>query len=58
MSWLAVFILVPFLVAVLRGRRAGWQLFAALLMLAALFDSRFGVAAMLWLSMLTLALTT
>lgn len=57
MSWLAVLILIPLLVATARGRRPVWHLAAALLMLAALFDSRLGVAAVLWVAMLALALT-
>jgi hypothetical protein len=57
MSWLAVFVLVPFLVAFLRGRPAGWHVIAALLMVAAGFSGQVVAAVVLWVSMLTLAAT-
>lgn len=55
MNALAVFTLAPAAVALLRGRRIGWLVFAALLIVVSLFSGNLGTAAILWLACLAIA---
>lgn len=56
MSWLAIFLLLPFFAALLLGRSTRFQLPAAFLMLVLLFAGQTGSAVVMWVSMLVLAL--
>ncbi|MBP9712284.1 MAG: hypothetical protein KBD60_01165 [Sterolibacterium sp.] len=56
MNVLSVFVISPALIAWSRGKRGGWLIFGALLMLASLFSGEILNALILWLACMAIAL--